>query len=545
MKRTRIITTGLLLICMITNINADDVKILQSKLEEATIFYRGAELKHSASALLSKGENELTIDGLSPAIDPNSIKIKTSEGVIISSYEFVEEFVLKNDHEQIRKKISDSIDVFRNKIKLIDVETKVIEDTHELFGKSITQKILGSERDSSHRNMSIDELIKSVDYYKNKSIETGAFLMKKNDEKDFYNSEIARLNKQLAQYKDEKQAVKRLKLNAVATNAKTAQFTVSYSTYAAGWKPFYNLNVISTEKPIQIISKAKVFQTSGIDWEQVKITLSTGMPNKGKIAPLFRTWFLQEHQIINRDELYSVQNAYVYSESSARKISGAESLKDNTLDDYVTMNDNQLMTTYKIDLPYTIPGTGKEQNIDLRTQEANAAYHFYSAPKLDTESYLLAEIIDGEKLDLPRGSAQITYDGMTIGETVIDGSSTLKNLTLTLGSDNRLSVKREKMQDFSSTKTFGSDVKQTFTYKITVKNNQTKAVKMVLKDQYPTSTQKNVEVELLKETTAPSFNIKETGVLTWEETLAPGETKTYTISYSVKYPKSINLNLPS
>ena len=101
------------------------------------------------------------------------------------------------------------------------------------------------------------------------------------------------------------------------------------------------------------------------------------------------------------------------------------------------------------------------------------------------------------------------------------------------------------MQDFSSTKTFGSDVKQTFTYKITVKNNQTKAVKMVLKDQYPTSTQKNVEVELLKETTAPSFNIKETGVLTWEETLAPGETKTYLVSYSVKYPKNMNLNLPS
>ena len=542
MKTKRTITIGFLLICMITNINANDAKILQSKLEEATIFYRGAELKHSASATLSKGDNELMIDGLSPTIDPNSIKIKTSEGVIVSSYELVEELVSKNDFAIIKGKISDSIEIYKNKIKLIDVEIKVIENTHELFGKSITQKILGSERDSSHRNMSIDELIKSVDYYKNKGIEVGTFLMKKNDEKELYNAEINRLSKQSVQYKDEKLAVKRLKLNVVASNAKTAQFTVSYSTYSAGWRPFYNLNVISIEKPIQIISKAKVFQTTGIDWEQVKITLSTGMPNRGRIAPLFHTWFLQEHQIINRDELSSVQNAYVYSRSLAIAEESAP-LKESSLDDYITMNDNQLMTTYKIDLPYTIPSNGKEQNIDLRTQEANAAYHFYSAPKLDTESYLLAEIIDGEKLDLPRGNAQITYDGMSIGETVIDGSSTLKNLTLTLGSDNRVSVKREKLHDFSSTKTFGSDVKQTLTYKITVKNNQTKAVKMVLKDQYPTSTQKNIEVELLKETTVPSFNIKETGVLTWEETLAPGETKTYIISYSVKYPKNMNLNI--
>ena len=542
MKPKSIITIGFLLICTITNINADDVKNLQSKLEEATIFYRGAELKHSASAMLSKGDNVLTIDGLSPTIDPNSIRIKTSEGVMVSSYEFVEEMVLKNDYEQIRKRISDSIDIYRNKIKIIDVETGVNKDMHELFGKSITQKILGTERDSSHRNMSIDELIKSVDYYKDKSLEVGTFLMKKNDEKELYKAEINKLSNRLALYKDEKLSVKRLKLNAVASNAKTAQFTVSYTTYAAGWRPFYNLNVISTEKPIQIISKAKVFQTTGIDWEQVKITLSTGMPDKGKIAPLFHTWFLQEYQVRSHDELSSVQNAYVYSE--ARVVADMElSLKDNTLDDYVTMNDNQLMTTYKIDLPYTIPGNGKEQNLDLRIQEANAAYHFYCAPKLDTDSYLLAEVIDSEKLDLPRGNAQITYDGMTLGETIIDGSSTLKNLTLTLGSDNRVSVKREKLHDFSSTKTFGSDVKQTFTYKITVKNNQSKAVKMVLKDQYPTSTQKNIEVELLKETTAPTFNIKETGVLTWEETLAPGETKTYLISYSVKYPKNMSLNI--
>ena len=542
MKPKSIITIGFLLICTITNINADDVKNLQSKLEEATIFYRGAELKHSASAMLSKGDNVLTIDGLSPTIDPNSIRIKTSEGVMVSSYEFVEEMVLKNDYEQIRKRISDSIDIYRNKIKIIDVETGVNKDMHELFGKSITQKILGTERDSSHRNMSIDELIKSVDYYKDKSLEVGTFLMKKNDEKELYKAEINKLSNRLALYKDEKLSVKRLKINAVASNAKTAQFTVSYTTYAAGWRPFYNLNVISTEKPIQIISKAKVFQTTGIDWEQVKITLSTGMPNKGKIAPLFHTWFLQEYQVRSHDELSSVQNAYVYSE--ARVVADMElSLKDNTLDDYVTMNDNQLMTTYKIDLPYTIPGNGKEQNLDLRIQEANAAYHFYCAPKLDTDSYLLAEVIDSEKLDLPRGNAQITYDGMTLGETIIDGSSTLKNLTLTLGSDNRVSVKREKLHDFSSTKTFGSDVKQTFTYKITVKNNQSKAVKMVLKDQYPTSTQKNIEVELLKETTAPTFNIKETGVLTWEETLAPGETKTYLISYSVKYPKNMSLNI--
>ena len=137
----------------------------------------------------------------------------------------------------------------------------------------------------------------------------------------------------------------------------------------------------------------------------------------------------------------------------------------------------------------------------------------------------------------------ISYDDMYLGETDIDGSGTLQNMTLTLGTDQRISVKREKMQDFSSTRLFGSDVKQMFTFKITVKNNQKKEIKLTLKDQYPISTQKNIEVELLKETTPPTTNKADTGVLTWEDTFQPGETKSYQISYSVKYPKGMQLNL--
>ena len=543
MNTKKLISTVFLVVCIFTQSNATNRKNILSKPDEATVFLQGAELKHSASATLSRGTNELLIEGLSTDVDPNSIKVKTSEGVLVSSYEFVKETVSKSNMEPLRQKIQDSINTYNDKIKLICIETKVYEETHELFGKSITQKILGSETDSVQYRMSIDELTKSIDLYKNKSIEVETFIMKKNDEKERINQEINRLNKELMLIKDEKQTVGILKLNVTSSEAKTSQFIISYCTHAAGWRPYYNINVVSIDRPVQIISKAKVFQTTGIDWKQVRLTLSTGTPGNGRIAPLFRTWFLSHRQIADHKDFDMAQNAYIYSESRIQKESLETAITENTLDDYLTINDNQLMMTYQIDLPYTIPCDGKEQNIDLRTQEAKATYHFYCAPKLDPESYLLAEISDSSKLDLPRGRAQITYDGMFIGETVLDGSSTLKELTLTLGTDHRVSVKREKAHDFSSTKMLGSDIKQVFTYKITVKNNQKKTIKMVLKDQYPTSTQKGIEVELLKDTTKPTFNKTETGVITWEDTFVPRETKTYLISYSVKYPKEMNLNL--
>jgi uncharacterized protein (TIGR02231 family) len=199
---------------------------------------------------------------------------------------------------------------------------------------------------------------------------------------------------------------------------------------------------------------------------------------------------------------------------------------------------------YNIDMPYTIPGNGKEQTIDLQTKETSAEYKYYCAPKLDTETYLLAEISDWQKLNLLSGKANITYDGTYVGETFLDARSTHEKLTLTLGTDKRVPVKREKMQDYSSTKFLGNDTKQVFTYKLTVKNNQNKPVKMVLKDQYPISTQKNIEVELLtKDTTPWTANKEDVGVITWKEELKAGETKVYQISYSVKYPKGTRLNL--
>ena len=58
---------------------------------------------------------------------------------------------------------------------------------------------------------------------------------------------------------------------------------------------------------------------------------------------------------------------------------------------------------------------------------------------------------------------------------------------------------------------------------------------MLLKDQYPLSTTKEMEIELLENNDA--MVNPETGVLTWKLSLAAGESKKLRFSYSVKYPK--------
>jgi len=248
---------------------------------------------------------------------------------------------------------------------------------------------------------------------------------------------------------------------------------------------------------------------------------------------------LNPNSIKSMDVLKSEQATSIYG---SRASNGAivVTLKDG-LEDYVSVTDNELNVTFDIDLPYDVSTNGKEQTATLKEYSVNALYKYYAVPKLDKDAYLLADVPDWEKLNLLPGDANIIFEGTYVGKSFIDPASTQDTLNLTLGRDKRVVVKKEKLVDYSSIKFLGSNKVQKFTYEITVKNNKKDTVRMTLKDQYPLTTNKEIEVELLEDSGASIS--PESGLLAWKLELAPGEVKKLRFSYSVNYPKDKTLNL--
>jgi TonB-dependent SusC/RagA subfamily outer membrane receptor len=505
----------------------------------------------------------------------------------------------------ITKKIKDSIDFYNDNLTKIATNIKINNDMLALLKQGVTHNVTVAEK-----SLTIEELNNNIDVFQKKSLEYSNAIAKLEKEKTVVGEKINRLKNQLKQ--EEVKHGKNsgvLKLKLASPLALNAQFTIKYFSSSAKWTPFYDINIVSSETPINLTTKSKVQQTTGIDWEKVNIILSTGIPNNGKTAPVFNAWFLREQTYANnyqqlsktseniaqnqisyekigevaennimirgyssiensQQPIYVVNGLIVDAEQFALlnpdEITSMNVLKDETatsiygsraangvivittksMEDYVLQEENQLNRTFSIDIPYTIKSDGKEQIIELEKQIINnVEYKYYCAPKLDNETYLIAEISEWQKLNLMSGQVNITYDGTYMGQTTVDATSTNKKMTFTLGNDKRISVRREKMQDFSSVKFLGTDTKIILTYKITVRNNQNKNIAMILKDQYPLSTNKNITVELLEKTAKPTTNRKDIGIITWEETLKAGETKEYFISYSVKYPKGMKLNL--
>ena len=219
----------------------------------------------------------------------------------------------------------------------------------------------------------------------------------------------------------------------------------------------------------------------------------------------------------------------------SRGANGVVVVTTKNMDDYTKIEEQELNVSFDIDIPYDILSNGKAHSVALKDLKLPATYKYYAVPKVEKEAFLLAEINDYSKFNLLPGEANIIFEGMYVGKTMINPNQTSDTLNLSMGRDKKIAIKREKIADKSGTKFLSGYKEQTFTYDITVKNNKKEAVEMLLKDQYPISTDKEITIELLDNGKA-KVN-PETGILTWDIKLGAGETKKFRISYKIKYPK--------
>jgi uncharacterized protein (TIGR02231 family) len=280
--------------------------------------------------------------------------------------------------------------------------------------------------------------------------------------------------------------------------------------------------------------KAQVVQNTGIDWKKVKLTLSSGNPNQNNQAPILGSWFLRYgynnviRALSGKVAGLQIDEAVVTSVNGLKKDKQFGSIN-------ATDVETQLNVSFDIDIPYDILSNGKAHSVALKEIKLPATYKYYAAPRVDKEAFLLAEINDYSKYNLLPGEANIIFEGLYVGKTTINPNQTTDTLNLSMGRDKKISIKREKVVDKSGTKFLSSYKEQMFTYDLTIRNNKKEDIQMLLKDQYPLSSDNEITIELLEDGKAKVNT--ETGILTWELKLAPNETKKIRISYKVKYPK--------
>ena len=209
----------------------------------------------------------------------------------------------------------------------------------------------------------------------------------------------------------------------------------------------------------------------------------------------------------------------------------------------IAVNQQQAQFGYEFDIKQllTLPDGGKTTTTEIARHQLPASYEYRGIPKIDKESFLVADATDWQKLNLMEGEANVYFDNSFVGKSILDPNVSSDTLHFSMGRDQSIRVQRTKVSESSTRRFFGSNQEQTLKWRITVKNNRQESVNITVFDQAPISRNTSIEV-IMDELSDGQFD-KKTGIIKWPLQLKPGEQRDLILQYKVKYPKNRRLTI--
>jgi Domain of unknown function (DUF4139)/N-terminal domain of unknown function (DUF4140) len=601
---------------------------IETKMEQVTVFLKGAQVKRTAKQLITPGKQEIVFTGISTDIEKQSVQVKAEGKLIILSVKVQRDFLKEQE-------VREEIKLFQNKHTQLNEKITISGKMLEVYRQEEAMIIKNQQIGGTTVTLKPDELKQSLDFQRQRLAEVLKLQISVEKEMDEMVKERNKLTNQLAELnkKIDLSTNEIIVLADVKENA-TVPFEITYLVQKAGWYPTYNIRVKDVVSPLSIEMNANVYQSSGENWNNVKLVLSTGNPNENNTKPVLTPWmlyyvdvnasnYIKQWNIAGADQMlmgrvtddrgipltganviikgaaygsvtdangfYKIKangpsNTIVVSsvgfesyEFNAGKIfasvaltpssqnlnevvvvgygasselagsvtgiqiRGNSSIKNKSEPLQIITTFQPITTQYEIQEIITVNNDGKMNTISITEISTAAYYEYYTTPKLDAAAYLTAKITNWQDLNLIPGETNLFFEGTYLGKSYLDLSASSDTLSLSLGIDKGISVKRTLMKDFSTKKFLGNNRTDIREYEIAIRNNKNAVVNLIIEDQFPISTQKEIEVDDLK-FEGGKLN-DETKVITWIYSIEPKQQKKLNLRYSVKYPKEKHLDI--
>ncbi len=268
-----------------------DTIYVESNIESVNVYYQGAEVNRMASLSIPKGQHVLVFDNLPYEISENEYQLKASHAEVVVSLKLNKlKGKLKGKSEET-KALELAIE------NLID-ESKDIEQKAFILDTKKKVLLSNSQVHASGEGINLAELEKAMQYFDNKlnGIRQERLTLK-NRLKEIEN-EIDEHNKRIQNaIKTTNKNLSQVIVYVQNKQIKEIDFTLSYFLKSAGWRPTYNLKVEQINKPISLEFQAELFQTTGENWENVKLKLNDSKPTKSTEFPELDPWYLEEPRL--------------------------------------------------------------------------------------------------------------------------------------------------------------------------------------------------------------------------------------------------------
>ncbi len=513
-----VVSLCLIIVPLIATAKQLNTKTVASRIDSVTVFLNGAEVNRKASIDLPAGRTELLFNNLSHKMNNNSVKINTSRGLTILAV------VCKNTDrttvlsENLQAK-QDSLNNYANQMVAFNSERDALKMEQEVLKLN---KTIGGQQNG----VNVNDLKMAASFYRERTEAILNQLASIEQETKVLQQNINTLKKRFNEVQAiEKAPKKEIIVTVQASEPIKATINVRYLLSHAQWQPYYNIRAVDVNKPVSLEYKAKVYNNTGSDWNEVQLKLSTADPTQDASKPaLKQAWTLR----FDSQSLQGEGRLNNYYNSNDGNTEGDSN--------FTEIEVASLSAAFDIKERYTLVSSNIPAMIDVTTYVMNeVTYTHFCIPKIKKEVFLLAKITGWEDLDLIASDAGVYYGNTYIGQSYLNTHSMKDTLDISLGPDAKVIAHKAKLKDNNSKKWHNLFVKEAFAYEIAIKNNRNIPVTVEVWDQVPVSQDKDITVnltELSKANIAP-----ENGKLDWILTLNPKENKKLLVAFDVKYPR--------
>lgn len=539
---------------------------LSTEITKATVFLTGAQVfRESKTVSIKKGVNEVIIKDVSPYLNQEHIQATAGGSFLILDVQYQTEYVapLANLPLIIPEKIQKEINWLNDTLLFINFEKERIQEKLNNLNEEKRMVTQNQLIKSGGISDTLPEFKSIVEFYRSKLDEINELIHTWRKKQHYVGSREGKFRLRLAELQNYSSNIHQpttpaktrhhILVTTYSDVTTTGIIEVNYLVPNAGWIPAYDLRANNIVDPMTITYKAQVYQNSGEDWKNVNLILSTYNQNCFTTKPTTGIWRLDytinkpQISILNNDNLkFQSQNFSSQVEMQTAQRGYENAAKDNnetinfqqqfiSLQSMADINQNFSNVEFEVKLPYSIKADGSQKLMVVTHEQVDAQFLHYMLPRANKNAFLLAKIADWENLSLLSGKANIYFNQTIVGSTQIDPSIMSDTMEVTLGRDQGIVSERKKIDETQKKVNLGKHVLSTYTFEIKVKNGTKGSINLTLEDQIPVTKNEEITITLV-DAKGAKFN-EETGKLTWELELKPGEDRIIKFSYSIEHDK--------
>ena len=354
--------------------------------------------------------------------------------------------------------------------------------------------------------------------------------------------EIARLESDRATRPPSKLEVR---IDLAAASAAKATLRVTYAVRQARWAPLYDARLDTgtrDRKPaLELVRRAEITQTTGEDWSNVALAVSTVRTARGGSAPELNSLIVQYPQPPRPLAASAASDAAKPRSMPMPAPMAAEAVARRADEQEAAVEVGGFQVTFRIPGRVSLGASEGAKSLRVSTATIAPDLAVRSVPVRDPTGFLEARFVQGEDAPLLPGRVSIYRDGVFVGRGQMASAAKGEPVRLGFGADDKVKIERTvvKRNEGSAGLIVTTSKTDERSFKTTVRNGHDFPIRIAIEDQLPVSENEEIQVEMLPSTTPPTAtNLRERrGVLEWAFEAKPGEVKDIALAWRVRWPK--------